>query len=69
MGLYILPHWGWGFCFFFFFYFFLTSAVWMVGGGKVRETHLPLLQASGGRDAAESLVLRGDHTQIGNGGV
>lgn len=41
----------------------------MVGGGKVRETHLPLPQAHGGRDAAESLVLRGDHTQIGSGGV
>lgn len=35
----------------------------------MRETHLPLPQAHGGRDAAESLVLRGDHTQIGSGGV
>lgn len=35
----------------------------------MRELHLPLPQAHGRRDAAESLVLHGDHTQLGGGGV
>lgn len=34
----------------------------MVGGGKARETHLPLPQAHGRRDAAESLVQPGDYS-------
>lgn len=51
-----------GFVSFFSFIFSLTSAVWMVGGEKAGETHLHLPQARGGRDAAESLVLRGDHS-------
>lgn len=38
-------------------------------GRKVRELCLPLPQAHGRRDAAESLVLHGDHTQAGGGGV
>lgn len=35
----------------------------------MRERHLPLLQAQQGRDAAESLMLHGHHTQAGGGGV
>lgn len=54
---------GLGFLFLFFsFIFSLTSAVSMVGGGKARETHLPLPQAHGCRDAAESLVRPGDYS-------
>lgn len=67
VGLYILPQWSWVFlyfwvCLLFFLHFFLfslRSAVWMTRGGKVREVHLPLLQAM---DAAGFFVLCEDHS-------
>ena len=71
-GFYILPLWGWGFCFIIPFILSLTSAVWVVGGGKVHgaemlpkpscrvETVRDKPQQVGGGRFCELLVMQHD---------